>query len=41
MRTFLDDLTVTYGSVREYCRRYLDVDDELVAALRRRYTVDS
>jgi hypothetical protein len=27
--------------VREYCRRYLDVDDELVAALRRRYTVDS
>ncbi|WP_026248918.1 tyrosine-protein phosphatase [Streptomyces sp. LaPpAH-108] len=35
MRLFLDALTAKYGSVREYARDLLGVDDDLVAALRR------
>lgn len=36
MRLVLDDLASTYGSVRAYAAGPLGVDDELVAALRRR-----
>jgi protein-tyrosine phosphatase len=37
MRTFLTELTATYGSVSDYARKHLGADDAVIAALRANY----